>query len=184
MGERQLNGTVVLITGAARGQGRSHAVRLAEEGVAIIAVDIAAQISTVPYPLATPEDLDQTVKEVRAAGGEIVAVQADVRDFDALRDAVDQGVAEFGRLDHIVANAAVAPHSASELDPIAVFIDTVMTNLVGVRHTVHAGVDLMIEQGTGGSIVLISSTQGLPGAGVTGRVPWTGTRPPSTESSA
>lgn len=168
MGERKLRGTVALITGAARGQGRSHAVRLAEEGAAVIAVDIAAQIPTVPYPLASPEDLEQTVKEVRAVGGEIIAAQADVRDFAAVRAAVDRGVAEFGRLDHIIANAAIAPHSASELDPIEVFIDTVMTNLVGVRHTVHAGVDRMIEQGTGGSIVLISSTQGLTGRGGNG----------------
>jgi SDR family mycofactocin-dependent oxidoreductase len=164
----RLGGKVALITGAARGQGRNHAIRLAEEGAAVIAVDIAAQIPTVPYPLATPEDLQQTVKEVRAAGGDIIAMQADVRDFAELRDVVSRGVAEFGRLDHIIANAGIAPHSASELDPIGVFVDTVMTNLVGVRHTVHAGVDYMIEQGAGGAIVLISSTQGLTGRGGNG----------------
>jgi len=92
-------GKVAFITGAARGQGRGHAVRLAEEGADIIAVDICRQVDTVPYPMATPEDLAETVKEVEALGRRIVAVEADVRDHDALKDAVDRGVAELGRLE-------------------------------------------------------------------------------------
>jgi SDR family mycofactocin-dependent oxidoreductase len=164
----RLSGSVALITGAARGQGRSHAIRLASEGADIIAIDIAAQIASVPYPMATPEDLAQTVKEVEALGQKVVAVQADVRDHSAMDEAVATGVRELGRLDCIIANAAIAPMSIDEKDPIAAFTDTLMTNLAGVRHTVHAGVGHMISQGSGGSIVLISSTQGLTGRGGNG----------------
>jgi len=103
----KLDGKVAFITGAARGQGRSHAVRLAQEGADIIAVDIAAQIPSVLYPMATPEELDQTVKEVEALDRRIVATQADVREFGALQGALDAGVAELGRLDIVCANAGI-----------------------------------------------------------------------------
>src|SRR6201984_929407 len=95
----RVEGKVAFVTGAARGQGRSHAVTLAREGADIIAIDIDAQIGSFPYPMATPEDLAQTVKEVEAAGRRIVATQADVRDYDALKQALDDGVARLGRLD-------------------------------------------------------------------------------------
>ena len=88
----RVEGKVAFITGAARGQGRSHAVTLAREGADIIAVDLCGQVGTVPYPMATPEDLAQTVKEVEAAGRRIVASQADVRDYDAVKEALDDGV--------------------------------------------------------------------------------------------
>src|SRR5216110_610030 len=101
----RVEGKVAFITGAARGQGRSHAITLAKEGAAIIAVDICKQIDSVPYPMATPEDLKETVRLVELAGGEILAREADVRDFAALQSAVDAGVAKFGRLDIVVANA-------------------------------------------------------------------------------
>ncbi|MCW0213018.1 MAG: mycofactocin-coupled SDR family oxidoreductase [Pseudonocardia sp.] len=164
----KLEGKVALITGAARGQGRSHALRLAEEGADIIAIDIAKQIDSVPYPMSTPEDLAQTGKEVEALDRRIVTYQADVRDFAALKKAVDAGVGELGRLDIILANAGIASHSANETDPLTAFDDTIATNLAGVRHTVHAAVQYLIDQGAGGSIVLTSSTQGLSGRGGNG----------------
>ena len=169
----KLEGKVALITGAARGQGRSHALRLAEEGADIIAIDIAAQIESVPYPMATLEDLAQTAKEVAALGRRIVTFQADVRDFVALKNATDAGVAELGRLDVILANAGIAilptaAQSLHEQDPIRSFDDIVDVNLRGVRHTVHAGVQYLIDRGEGGAIVLTSSTQGLTGRGGNG----------------
>jgi SDR family mycofactocin-dependent oxidoreductase len=163
-----LEGKVALITGAARGQGRSHAIRLAEDGADIIAIDIARQIASVPYPMATPEDLEITRKEVDALGRRVVTAQADIREFDALKKAVDAGVAELGRLDIIIANAAIATLSLHEEDPITAFVDTIMTNLTGTRHTIHAGVQYLIDQGDGGAIVITSSTQGLTGRGGNG----------------
>jgi (+)-trans-carveol dehydrogenase len=103
----RVEGRVAFVTGAARGQGRSHAIRLAEEGADIIAVDIAGQIDTVPYAMATPDDLAETVKEVEALDRRIVAAQADVRDYGALKGALDAGVAELGRLDIVCANAGI-----------------------------------------------------------------------------
>jgi SDR family mycofactocin-dependent oxidoreductase len=165
---KSLAGRVAMITGAARGQGRAHAVRLAGDGADIIALDIAEQIETVPYPMATTDDLHRTGKEVEALGRRVVTVRADVRDFPALSHSVNAAVAKLGRLDFVVANAAIAPHSADESDPVAVFLDTIMTNLVGVRHTVHAAVEHLLAHGTGGAIVLIGSTQGLTGRGGNG----------------
>src|SRR5258708_33507014 len=102
----RVEGKVAFITGAARGQGRSHAIRLAQEGADIIAVDIAKQVDSVPYPMATPDDLAETVKAVEALDRRIIATQADVRDYGALKQALDDGVAELGRLGIVVANAA------------------------------------------------------------------------------
>src|SRR5271166_2203390 len=104
-----MEGKVVFITGAARGQGRSHAIRLAQEGADIIAVDICEDIATNPYPLASPEDLAQTVKEVEALGARIVARKADVRSRPELKEALDSAVAELGHLDVLVANAGICP---------------------------------------------------------------------------
>ena len=103
----RVEGKVAFVTGAARGQGRSHAVRLAEEGADIIAVDICEQIDTVPYPLGTAEELAQTVKEVEALDRRIVSAQVDVRDAAAVKRVVDEGVAELGRLDIVCANAGI-----------------------------------------------------------------------------
>ena len=103
----RVEGKVAFITGAARGQGRSHAIRLAQEGADIIAVDICRQIDTVPYPMATPDDLAATVKEVEALDRRIVAAQADVRDYEAVKAALDDGVAQLGRLDIVSANAGI-----------------------------------------------------------------------------
>ena len=160
----QLDGKVALITGAARGQGRSHAVRLAEDGADVIAVDICRQIDSVAYPLATPDDLARTVAEVEALGRRIVAVQADVRDAAALRAAVAAGVGRLGGLDIVLANAGIGLMAAGAGDERA-FRDQVEVNLFGVWNTVQAAAPVMIEQGRGGAIVLTGSTLGLTGRG-------------------
>lgn len=161
-----LEGKVAFVTGAARGQGRGHAVRLAGEGADIIAVDVCRQLATVPYPMATPEDLAETVSQVEALDRRIVAVQADVRDTKALGAAVRDGVAELGSVDIVLANAGILQVSASEaVDPDAVFREVIEVNLTGVWNTVHVTAPVMIEQGRGGAIVLTSSTQGLTGRG-------------------
>ena len=156
-------GKVAFVTGAARGQGRSHALRLAEEGADIIAIDICEQIESVPYGMSTRADLDQTVKEVEALDRRIVAVQADVRDFAAVKAAVDQGVAELGRLDIVCGNAGIFSFAAggAELSE-TMWSDMIDVNLTGVWHTAKACVPHLIAAG-GGSIVLTSSTAGIKG---------------------
>jgi len=155
-------GKVAFITGAARGQGRSHAIRLAEEGADIIAVDICRDYGTVPYPMATEADLAQTVKAVEALDRRIVAAQADVRDAAALRAAVDDGVAQLGRLDIVSANAGICTVQAwDEVSP-AVWQDTLDTNLTGVWNTMVVSVPHLIAAG-GGSIICTSSTAGIKG---------------------
>jgi SDR family mycofactocin-dependent oxidoreductase len=162
----KLDGKVAFITGAARGQGRSHALRLAREGADIIAVDICQQIDSVPYPMATAEDLAQTVSQVEALDRRIVSAQADVRDASALRASVVEGVNQLGRLDIVLANAGI---SAIGLRPRAdrrtVFRDVVEVNLTGVYNTVSATAPVLLEQNQGGAIVITSSTQGLTGRG-------------------
>jgi SDR family mycofactocin-dependent oxidoreductase len=160
----KLEGKVAFITGAARGQGRSHAIRLAQEGANIIAVDLVDQIDTVPYPMSTPADLEQTVSAVEALDRRIVSIAADVRDYDALVDAAAKGVAELGPIDIILANAGIAPQG-TKADDIQTFRDVVEVNMFGVFNAVKAAVPSMIEKGQGGAIVLTSSTQGLSGAG-------------------
>jgi (+)-trans-carveol dehydrogenase len=157
-----VEGKVAFVTGAARGQGRSHALRLAEEGADIIAVDIAGQIDSVPYKMSTPEDLAQTVKAVEALDRRIVATQADVRDYGALKGALDAGVAELGRLDIVCANAGIFSFTTGELDEQA-WRDMIDVNLTGVWHTTKAAVPHLIEGGRGGSMILTSSTAGLKG---------------------
>jgi (+)-trans-carveol dehydrogenase len=166
----RVEGKVAFITGAARGQGRSHAIRLAEEGADIIAVDLCAQVGTVPYPMATPDDLAQTVKDVEALDRRILARQADVRDAAALAAVVEEGVAELGgRLDIVSANAGIASTDASTTDiSEQSWADMIDINLTGVWHTTKVAVPHMIAAGNGGSIVLTSSAAGLmayPGIG-------------------
>jgi (+)-trans-carveol dehydrogenase len=110
----RVKGKVAFVTGAARGQGRSHAVSLAREGADIIAIDIAAQIDTVPFPMAGPDDLKETVRQVEALDRRIIALQADVHDFEAVTQALEVEVAELGRLDIVVANAAIANFGRAE----------------------------------------------------------------------
>jgi SDR family mycofactocin-dependent oxidoreductase len=159
----RLAGKVAFITGAARGQGRSHAVKLAEEGADIIAVDICGQIDSVPYPLATPEDLAETAKQVEALDRRIFPTQADVRDADALKAAFGAGIAEIGPVDIVIANAGIAPMSLRE-SPRA-WQDVIDVNLTGAFNTVETAIPSMIERGQGGSIVITSSTAGLKGIG-------------------
>jgi SDR family mycofactocin-dependent oxidoreductase len=161
----KLDGKVAFITGAARGQGRSHAVRLAGEGADVIAVDVCAQLDTTVYPLGTPEDLAETVAQVEALDRRIVAVQADVRDGKALQSAVEEGVGQLGSLDIVLANAGIAGLGTEGIDEQKVFQETIDVNLTGVWNTVYAAAPIMIEQGRGGAIVLTSSTQGLSGRG-------------------
>ena len=164
----RLDGKVALITGAARGQGRSHAVRLAQDGADVIAVDICRQIDSVAYPLAAPADLARTVSEVQALGRRIVAAEADVRDAAALRAAVASGVAHLGAVDIVLANAGIGMMSEDASEEQA-FRDQVEVNLFGVWNTVQAAAPVMIEQGRGGAIVLTGSTLGLVGRGGNGR---------------
>jgi SDR family mycofactocin-dependent oxidoreductase len=160
----KLEGKVAFITGAARGQGRSHAIRLAQEGANIIAVDICAQVGSVAYPMATPEDLAETVKEVEALDRRIVATQADVRDEAGLRAAFEAGVAELGPVDIVLANAGIAPMALGE-EPHEAWQDVIDINLTGVFNTVETAIPSMIERGEGGAIVLTSSTAGINGIG-------------------
>jgi len=157
----RVEGKVAFITGAARGQGRSHAIRLAQEGADIIAVDISAQVGSVPYPMATPEDLAETVKEVEALDRRIVAAQADVRDFGALKEALDDGVAQLGRLDIVCSNAGISSFGqAHELDETT-WRDVIDINLTGMWHTCKAAIPHLVAGGRGGSIVITSSDAGL-----------------------
>jgi len=157
----KLDGEVAFITGAARGQGRSHAVRLAEEGADIIALDMCRDLPTVAYPLATPEDLDETVNLVEKTGRKIVARQADVRDPDAVQSVVDAGVAQFGRLDIILANAGIMPIIGEGSHQRQAWHDAIDIMLSGVYNTVEAGLPPMLDAGRGGSIVITSSSAGL-----------------------
>jgi SDR family mycofactocin-dependent oxidoreductase len=153
---------VALVTGAARGQGRSHAIRLAEEGADIIAIDIAADLPALAYGLGSREQLAETVQAVEALDRRIVSAEADVRDFAAVHEVVDEGIALLGGLDIVVANAGVVSFgTAEELDEEhwRTIIDV---NLTGVWHTVKATIPHLRARG-GGSIVLTSSMAGLKG---------------------
>jgi SDR family mycofactocin-dependent oxidoreductase len=160
----RVEGKVAFITGAARGQGRSHAIRLAEEGADIIALDLLEPIPGAPYDPATPEDLAETVSRVEALDRRIVAEKADVRDFEQIEAVLDKGVAEFGRLDIVSANAgistAMAPAETLEED---IWRDMIDVNLSGVWRTAKAAIPHLKAGGRGGSIILTSSDAGLFG---------------------
>ncbi|BBX21198.1 3-ketoacyl-ACP reductase [Mycolicibacter terrae] len=149
-------GKVAFITGAARGQGRSHALRLAEEGADIIAVDLCQDIETIGYPMARPEDLEETAKLVEKTGRGIVTAQADVRDAAALKTALDAGIAEFGKLDIVVAQAGVAGMKGNP--PLQAWIDVINTNLVGTINGIQVALPHL---GEGASIVATSSAAAL-----------------------
>ena len=158
----RLAGKVVVITGAARGQGRAHAVRMAAEGADIIAIDVAGKLpDCVPYLPATPEDLAETVRLVEETGQRIVSAVVDTRDYDGLRKAVDDGVATLGRLDVIIANAGVAAPQIWDAITPENFRDVMDINVTGTWNTVMAGAHHIIAGGRGGSIILISSAAGL-----------------------
>jgi SDR family mycofactocin-dependent oxidoreductase len=158
----RVEGKVAFVTGAGRGQGRSHAIRLAEEGADIIAVDICRNYDTVGYGMSTEADLAQTAKDVEALDRRIVATRADVRDAAALKAAVDEGVAQLGRLDIVCANAGICTVQAWDEVTPAVWQDTLDTNLTGVWNTMVACTPHLIAAG-GGSIIATSSTAGIKG---------------------
>jgi SDR family mycofactocin-dependent oxidoreductase len=154
----RVEGKVALISGAARGQGRSHAVRLAQEGADIIAFDICGPIDNMAYPHSTPDDLAETVELVKAQNGRIVAEQVDVRDYDALKALVDSGVEQLGRLDIIVANAGIGTFGNKlHKIPEPIWQDMIDVNLSGVWKTVKAGVPHILAGKRGGSIVMTGS---------------------------
>jgi (+)-trans-carveol dehydrogenase len=158
----RVDGKVAFITGAARGQGRSHAVRLAEEGADIIAVDICRGFEDSPAPAATPEDLAETADMVKNLDRRIVTAEVDVRDFDALKAAVDSGVEQLGRLDIVVANAGIGTtgvklHKMSEDS----WEETIDVNLGGVWKSIKAAVPHLLAGGRGGSVIITSSVGGL-----------------------
>jgi SDR family mycofactocin-dependent oxidoreductase len=154
-----LEGKVAFITGGARGQGRSHAVRLAEEGADIVVADICAPIESVPYELATKADLEETVSLVERLGRRVVGITADIRDYPALAAAAQNAVETFGRLDIVLANAGIAPMSLHDHDDV--WRDVIDVNLAGTFNTVRAAAPVLISGGAGGSIVLTSSGLGL-----------------------
>ncbi|ALE79558.1 3-ketoacyl-ACP reductase [Pseudonocardia sp. AL041005-10] len=159
----RLAGKVALITGGARGQGRSHAVRLAEEGADIVLVDHCAPVASAPYPTADPSDLEQTVKLVEDLDRRVLAFRADVRDLSALRAAVTDTVSELGRLDIVLANAGIASYApALEMTEDA-WQEMIDINLTGAWKTVRAAAPAIVDGGRGGAIVLTSSVAGLMG---------------------
>ena len=159
---------MALVTGAARGQGRAHAVKLASEGADLIVCDICGPLTTTKYPPATPADLDETARLIGAEGRRVVARRADVRELAALEDLVAAGLEELGRLDVVVANAGIL--SAGRLWEITPeqWDEVIAVNLTGVWNTVKATVPRLIDQGQGGVIVLVSSVAGLKGVPFTG----------------
>ena len=160
----RFDGKVALISGAARGQGRSHALRLAQEGADIIAFDVCRQLDTVPYALATPDDLKETARHVEELDRRVLAREVDVRASGDLKALVDEGVSEFGRLDVICANAGICSFAENTwtLDD-DVWDEMIAVNLTGVFKTVKAGIPAMLAAGNGGAIVITSSTAGLKG---------------------
>jgi SDR family mycofactocin-dependent oxidoreductase len=158
----RVEGKVAFITGAARGMGRSHALRLAEEGADIIAIDACADARICAYPMATEADLAKTVAQVEALDRRIISSIVDVRDLEGLRKAVEAGVAALGRLDIVVANAGIDTlQSWDEITP-EVWQDTIDVNLTGVWNTCAAAIPSLIATGRG-SIVITSSTAGIKG---------------------
>jgi SDR family mycofactocin-dependent oxidoreductase len=153
----RLEGKVAFITGAGRGQGRSHAVTLAGEGADIIALDICHDIESNPYPMSTPEDLSETQRLVKDVGRRVVAIQADVRERSEMRESLESAVRELGSLDIVVANAGIVPMAMGEPDPLD-FVDAVDVDLLGVMNTVAVSIPHLPD---GASIVVTGSTAGM-----------------------
>jgi SDR family mycofactocin-dependent oxidoreductase len=158
----KLDGRVAFISGAARGQGRAHAVRMAQDGADIVAIDICRQMQAVPYPMSTPDDLDETGRQVKALGQRVVTVEADVRDVEELQQAFDHGVAELGPVTIVVGNAGIGPGGSAS--PDQQWDEVIDVNLKGVWNTGRVAIPSMIENGQGGAIILTSSTGGLMGS--------------------
>jgi len=160
-GSGTLDGRVAFITGAARGQGRAHAVRLAADGADIVAIDICGPISdTVTYPAATSEDLAETVRQVEATGRKVLAREVDIRDLAAQQQVVADAIEQFGRLDILVANAGILSWGRIFEMSEEQWDSVIDVNLNGTWRTVRAAVPAMIEAGNGGSIIIVSSSAG------------------------
>ncbi|MGN7154702.1 mycofactocin-coupled SDR family oxidoreductase [Dietzia cercidiphylli] len=161
----ELTGKVVLVTGAARGQGRAHCEAFAAAGCDVIALDLCRDIETVPYPMANPEDLQATAEAVRTLGRRCVTAEVDVRDLAGMREAVDAGVAELGGLDFVVANAGVSPEPTASWERSEEEWDTTLDiNLKGTWVTTTVAIPHILAAGRGGCVVIISSMVGLRGA--------------------
>jgi SDR family mycofactocin-dependent oxidoreductase len=158
-----LDGKVAFISGGARGQGRAHAIRLAQDGADIITFDIGEPIDSVPYPLGSEDDLAETVKQVEALGRRIVAAKADVRDQVAVEKVLQEGLGEFGRVDIVLANAGIMPVLGPTSTVVQAWHDCIDVMLSGVLYTVEAAIPAMVERDEGGSIVITSSAAGLKG---------------------
>lgn len=156
-----LQDKVVFITGAARGQGRAHAVRFAEEGADVIAVDLCEQIDSVAYPMSTAEDLDDTVRLVEKTGRRIIAERGDVRDRERLQQIVAKGLDEFGRIDFVIANAGILPAAGEQGREISAFTDAIAVMLSGVYFTIDAALPALLRNPDGGAIVITSSAAGF-----------------------
>jgi SDR family mycofactocin-dependent oxidoreductase len=162
MTSSRFEGKVALISGAARGQGREHAVRFAREGADIIAFDICRQLDSVPYPMSTPADLEETVRLVEATGRRIVAGQVDSRDTEAVDEVMSRGLRALGRVDVVVANAGIGGFTENAWSTTDdQWEEMIGVNLTGVWKTLRAAIPAMIDGGRGGSIVLTSSAAGL-----------------------
>jgi SDR family mycofactocin-dependent oxidoreductase len=164
----QLEGKVAFITGVARGQGRSHAIRLARDGADIVGIDICEDIPANGYPMASRAELDETVGLVEAEGAKMLGLVADVRDFHQVKSAVDAGVEQFGRLDIVLANAGIAPVAFRELtieEELEQWKAATGVNLDGAYHTAWAAIPHLLAGNRGGAIVFTSSTAGLKGFG-------------------
>ncbi len=159
----RMDGKVAFITGAARGQGRSHALRLAQEGADIIALDVCQPVESVPYPMSTPDDLAETVKLVEELDRRIVAREADVRDLGQLESVVQEGVSEFGHIDVVCANAGIASFAPALEMTEQMWQDMIDINLTGVWKTIRAAVAPMVERRQGGAVIITSSVAGLFG---------------------
>ena len=159
----RFDGKVALITGGARGQGRSHAVNFAREGADVIVLDICRQIPSVEHSMATLDDLAETVKLVEEHDRRIVAIETDVRDHDAVQAAVAQGSRELGRLDFVIANAGIMATTGEPSQHLEAWDASIATMLSGVYYTLRASVPALMATGPGGSIVITSSTSGLRG---------------------
>ena len=161
--EGRVEGKVAFITGAARGQGRSHAIRLAEQGADIIGVDLCGPLKSVPYPLGSEADLQETVQAVERTGRRMISAKADVRDYQDLKAALDKGVAQLGRLDIVVANAGILSFDAAHTMSGEMWSDMIDISLTGAWHTAKAAIPHLLERDTG-SIIIISSGAGFRGA--------------------
>lgn len=166
--QERFAGKVAFVTGAARGQGRAEAVKFANEGANIIAIDVCAEFASTPYPGSTREDLDETVRLVEDAGAKIVASVVDTRDFDGLAKALKEGTDTFGRLDIVIANAGICSGRMSWEISAEDWQETIDVNLTGTFNTAKAAIPYLIEQGEGGAMVFTSSVSGLKGTPFTG----------------